>query len=269
MSGGNLFPDAFRPFLCNFSFFASRRTFLIYNLETQSHYFDHKISVLEEWEEEQLFRHPWMPISCNQAGTLYFDEDLKEENWVKQTEEWQIKDSKGIRDKRGRLRIVHECFTGEKQTIRNFRTLDGNPYNTRYENVVYSPEMSKEAELNFVKFVSASVQHMVKREEWLTKRGINPVYYWSFFGLPNWLKKAYGSKIYRPAANKAEPKITKQRERNFDAPLSQKVIEMDERSRMVRQRLAGGITISSLAKELNMSRLQIRNARDRILPEDI
>ncbi len=238
-------------------------------MDTELHYFNYKLPTLDEDQEEIIYHHPEYPIYCNQIGTLFVDEDIDSEliftslnetvtlNWDKQKLSKQ------------KLKLIYECYTGDTKRTPTLRNLDGNPYNTMYENVVYDEKHKEIAILNFLDFQHNSVSFMMKRDLWLKERGIEACDYWSHFKLPNWLRIAYGKKITKVWERQDDmPRVAKKTfvKKTGTTP---KQLELDERTRIVRKKLAEGTSVHRIRLEMGISRQAVIKAMERVLPEDI
>lgn len=160
------------------------------------HYFEALLPVLQEEEEEVLYRHPDLPLSCNQLGAIYTDENYTI-NLTGVTENIRIHDTvanKPIYTSR-KARIVLECFIQRKITERAMQVvfLDGNDQNMSYNNLKYCddiPEsMCEEAKRKRFDFKTRTAEYIVEKEKQLLDKGIDPSDYWKFFKLPEWIER--------------------------------------------------------------------------------
>lgn len=157
--------------------------------------------MIGEGEEEKFWRHPVHPIRCNQIGLLYVDEDydVKYQDGRKEVVAYRHSErQKGDYDwiEAGHpLRVMFECWAGRQVKYSAFVFADGNPLNTTQENLVRKGEVNlqkwKDAYCATADFRTRSLEYMRKKDEILHKRGVDPVNYWSSFGLPIWLKQMY------------------------------------------------------------------------------
>jgi uncharacterized Zn finger protein len=233
------------------------------------HYFNFELPTLDEDQEEIFYRHPDYPVYCNQLGVLYIDKDFDFEFTYTSLNENISFHLNGVKVSKQKLKLIYECYTGDTKRISGQRTLNGNPYNTVYDNVVF-PESQKElAVLNFLDFSYHSVSFMMKRDIWLKERGIEPSDYWSHFKLPNWLRVAYGKKITKVWERSDDiPRVTKKTYTKRNG-VTQKQLELDERARIVRKKLAEGNSVHRIRLEMGISRQAVIKAMERVLPEDI
>jgi hypothetical protein len=154
------------------------------------HLFEAKFPTLEDHEEEVFYQHPVHDIKCNQLGVIYCDEGTF-----------------GVYDKRGtsmvrvtktsisvgtKCKVVWECYTGETVFSPHFFFANGNPMDTRKENLVMSGPLSGKEREPYLKtknrFIKASVEHLIKLETRMEAVGIDREQLYELLLLPQWLK---------------------------------------------------------------------------------
>ena len=159
-----------------------------------TNYFDCLSPMLEDHEEEVLFKHPQHDFYCNQVGALYFPDKLKAQ--TRQSGQWKIMDEQnifyivlGIKE-----RIVRECYDGFSYKGYSFYHKDGNPYNLTSENVIALSKGDKDNS-KFRKqrryFIMETLNYMNSREPYIVKRGLDPMDYWETMQLPKWVMQEY------------------------------------------------------------------------------
>ena len=156
------------------------------------HLFEAKFPKLEDHEEEVFFHHPVEEIYCNQLGALYYESssyvcyDKNESNVVRNQ-----KTGKNVGTK---IRVIWECYTGKIVTNPHFLFVNGNPLDTRRENMRKISELPKKEweALQSVKkrFIQKSVEHLVKLEERASKMGLSNSELNQILMLPYWLVSA-------------------------------------------------------------------------------
>lgn len=163
-----------------------------------TNYFDCLSPMLEDHEEEILYKHPLHDFHCNQLGAIYFPEELKAQ--TRQSGQFKIMDLKtqfyislGYRE-----RIVRECYDGFTYKNYSFYPKDGNPLNLTPENVIAIAKGNRD-NVYYRKqrraFIIETIRHMNSREPYILKRGIDPMQYWEMLQLPKWLMQEY--RIYK------------------------------------------------------------------------
>ena len=157
--------------------------------------------MLEDHEEEILYKHPLHNFHCNQLGVIYFPEELKAQ--TRESGQFKILDLKtqfyitlGYRE-----RIVRECYDGFSYKNYSFYPKDGNPYNVTPDNVIAlakgNKDNSKYRKLRRA-FIMETIRHMNSRESYILKRGIEPMHYWETMQLPKWLMQEYRVYVGKP-----------------------------------------------------------------------
>ena len=159
-----------------------------------TNYFDCLSPMLEDHEEEVLFKHPQHDVYCNQLGALYFPDEVKAQ--TRESGQWKILDVKtqfyvvlGFKE-----RIVRECYDGFSYKNYSFYHKDGNPYNLTSENIIALSKGDKDNS-KFRKqrryFIMETLKHMNSREPYIVKRGLDPMDYWETMQLPKWVMQEY------------------------------------------------------------------------------
>lgn len=156
------------------------------------HLFEAKFPVLEPHEEEIFFPHPTEEIYCNQLGALYYEEGTYTV--------YDKNDSKQVRQQRtgknvgSKMRVIWECYVGKLVSSPHFLFVNGNPLDTRFENIRKISELGQKewTELKTVKknFIENSVDHLLKLEARAGNIGIDKNELYSILMLPYWLVSA-------------------------------------------------------------------------------
>lgn len=156
------------------------------------HLFQAKFPVLEPHEEEIFYHHPVEEIYCNQLGALYFEEgtyiiyDKNESKLVR-----HMKTGKNVGSK---MRIIWECYVGKIVSGPHFLYVNGNPLDTRFENIRKTSEVSKEEweilQKTKKRFIQKSVEYLLKLEARAEKIGVDKEQLYQILMLPYWLTSA-------------------------------------------------------------------------------
>lgn len=156
------------------------------------HLFQAKFPTLEPHEEEVFFHHPEEEIYCNQLGVLYFEPGtyvIYEKNDSSMVRRIGTKKTSG-----SKMRIIWECYTGQKTTNPHFLYVNGNPLDTRFENLRKTSELSKtEWEIlqkTKKRFIQKSVDYLLKLEARADKIGMDKEGLYKILMLPYWLISA-------------------------------------------------------------------------------
>ena len=159
-----------------------------------TNYFDCLSPMLEDHEEEIMYKHPLYDVYCNQLGSLYFPDELKAQ--TRESGQWKIQDTKtkmyvvlGFKE-----RIVRECYDGISYRGYSFYPEDGNPLNLTKDNLVAlsrgDKNNSKYRKLRRY-FILETIKYMNSREPYILKRGLDPIDYWEIMQLPKWVMQEY------------------------------------------------------------------------------
>lgn len=171
------------------------------------HWFEALRPTLEPKEKEIFYQHPTLPIKINQIGIVYFeDEDSVFEGMRGVAYRIRMKRKNDINwsyvSIGTRARACYESYYNVVCPGRQFLFIDGNPLNCTMENLVPTLAPSKvkdpegyalysKANKATKRFVNASVEWMMEKEEWVIKKGGSVVHYWELWGeLPAWLQTA-------------------------------------------------------------------------------
>lgn len=148
------------------------------------HFFECFPPLLNKDEEEVWFRHPILPLQCNQLGVIEYDEEVYTcTNQSKIKMVWNGKaDWIGTREK-----IVMDCYEGFSHKHYIFFHRDGNLCDFRYENLVGFRSRTEEFKQHFQarkQFWKATLDYMDSRLPFIVARGIDPKDYWKIMDLP-------------------------------------------------------------------------------------
>jgi hypothetical protein len=156
------------------------------------HIFEAKFPSLEDHEEEIFYQHPVHDIKCNQLGVLYCDDtifgiyDKRGTSMVRIT-----KTSRSIGTK---YKVIYECYTGKIVNSPHFFFANGNPMDTRKENLVMSGPLSGKQREPYLRiknrFIKASVEHLIKIENRMEAVGVSKDQVYEILLLPHWLTGA-------------------------------------------------------------------------------
>jgi hypothetical protein len=156
------------------------------------HLFQAKFPTLEEHEEEVFFQHPVHRIKCNQLGVLYWEGF--EYTVYDKADTSIVRDMTTRKNCGSKLRVIWECYVGEQVTSPHFLYVNGNPLDTRFDNMIKTSTLTlkeKEAFLNVKRrFVNASVDHLIKLEARAERMGLSISELYSILMLPYWLISA-------------------------------------------------------------------------------
>lgn len=156
------------------------------------HLFEAKFPSLEADEKEIYYHHPVHNLYVNQLGVIFCDED---EYTIYCKHGFDIVYSKLKRANCGsKGRVIWECYNNQEIKNPHFLYANGNPYDTRKENLVLIKTVSAKdwAGLSRIKkaFTKASVEHLLGLEVRLQALGFTQKEAFTFLGLPNWLMVA-------------------------------------------------------------------------------
>ena len=156
------------------------------------HIFEAKFPSLEDHEEEIFYQHPVHDIKVNQLGVIYCNESI-----------FSIYDKRGTSIVRimktglsfgSKTKVIYECYTGKTVSSPHFFFANGNPLDTRKENLVMSGPLSGKEREPYIRiknrFIKASVEHLVKLETKMEAVGIGKTELHELLLLPQWLKAA-------------------------------------------------------------------------------
>jgi hypothetical protein len=156
------------------------------------HYFECMFPTLEDGEEEIFYQHPKHDIKVNQLGVIYCDNNVF---GIYDRVDTSMVRSQTTRNSVGtKTRIIWECYTGQIVNSPHFFFVNGNPLDTRFENMVLSRPLSKEERAPYLRtknsFTKASVEHLMKIEDRMEKEGVGKEQLYDMLLLPQWLKSA-------------------------------------------------------------------------------
>lgn len=156
------------------------------------HLFEAKYPTLEDHEEEIFYQHPTQDIKCNQLGVIYYNESI-----------FSIYDKRGTSIVRitktglsfgSKTKVIYECYTGQTVSSPHFFFANGNPLDTRKENLVMSGPLSGKEREPYLRtknrFIKASVEHLIKLETKMQAVGVGRHELHELLLLPQWLKAA-------------------------------------------------------------------------------
>ena len=156
------------------------------------HLFEARFPSLEDHEEEIFYQHPTQDIRVNQLGVIYCNESI-----------FSIYDKRGTSIVRimktglsfgSKTKVIYECYTGKTVSSPHFFFANGNPLDTRKENLVMSGPLSGKEREPYIRtknrFIKASVEHLVKLETKMEAVGIGKTELHELLLLPQWLKAA-------------------------------------------------------------------------------
>jgi len=155
------------------------------------HLFQAKYPVLEPHEEEIFYHHPVEEIYCNQLGVLYYDEGVY--SIYDKNESKQIRQQKTGRNIGSKMRVIWECYVGQIVSCPHFLYVNGNPLDTRFENIRKTSELSPKgkewAELQKTKkkFIQKTVEYLLKLEARAEKVGMDKEQLYQVLMLPSWI----------------------------------------------------------------------------------
>lgn len=156
------------------------------------HWFEAKFPSLEDHEEEIFFPHPVYDIKVNQLGVLYCDNDKY--GVYDNVDNSMVREQSTRRSLGTKTRIIWECYTGGLVFTPHFFYVNGNPLDTRFENMVLSGPVSAKDRQPYLRtrarFIQASVEHLIKLENRMEKVGVDREQLYDMLLLPQWLKGA-------------------------------------------------------------------------------
>lgn len=152
------------------------------------HLFEAKFPSLEDDEEELFYQHPVYNLKVNQLGVIYCDEI--EYAIYDKGDTSVVRDQKTRKSCGSKLRVIWECYTGEIIHSPHFLFVNANPLDTRKENLILSRQMGEKEKAPYLKkkkkFVEATVDHLMKMEARMEKRGIDRKQLYEMLILPYW-----------------------------------------------------------------------------------
>ena len=153
------------------------------------HFFEAKFPTLEDHEQEVFYQHPVHDIKVNQLGVIYYNESIFSIYDKRGTSVVRfLKTGKGLGNK---TKIIWECYTGETFHAPHFFFANGNPLDTRRENLILCAPLSATARQPYIRikraFVQASVEHLLKLETRMAAVGIGKTELYEMLSLPQWL----------------------------------------------------------------------------------
>jgi hypothetical protein len=153
------------------------------------HLFEAKFPTLEDHEKEIFYQHPEHDIKCNQLGIIYCDDAV-----------YSIYDRRGTSMVRflktglsfgSKTKIIWECYTGQSAFAPHFFFANGNPLDTRRENLVLCGPLSDKDRQPYIRikreFIKASVEHLIGLEQRMEAVGIDQTQLHELLLLPQWL----------------------------------------------------------------------------------
>jgi hypothetical protein len=156
------------------------------------HWFEAKFPSLEDHEEEIFFPHPVYDIKVNQLGVIYCDNDKY--GIYDKVDTSMVREQATRRSLGTKTRIIWECYTGVLVFTPHFFYVNGNPLDTRFENMVLSGPVSAKDRQPYLRtrarFIQASVEHLIKLEDRMEKVGVDREQLYDMLLLPQWLKGA-------------------------------------------------------------------------------
>ena len=173
------------------------------------HYFEAKFPTLEDHEQEQFYQHPVHDIKVNQLGVIYCDDTIISIFDRRGTSVVRfLKTGKGLGNK---TKIIWECYTGENFHAPHFFFANGNPLDTRRENLILCGPLSDKDRQPYIRikraFVQASVEHLLKLETRMAVVGIGKTELYEMLSLPQWLVSAR-ERYVPPTPQPDKPKKT-------------------------------------------------------------
>lgn len=212
-------------------------------VHSAKHYFEAKFPQLEEGEEEIFFDHPTEAIKCNQLGILYFDESV-----------YALYDKAGASVMRkietattprimlgSKPRIIWECYMGRIYMNPHFVYINGNPLDTRFDNMKLVTDLPRKEWEIYQKtkraFIQNSVLHLLGLEQRMDKLGVDKIQLYEFLMLPNWLLAARGRKDMAPKVYVRNP-FTRVRTTPEEADIVEKLYRQ-------------GLTLYAIMKRMN------------------
>lgn len=153
------------------------------------HLFEAKFPTLEDHEEEIFYQHPTQDIKCNQLGVIYCDDTI-----------YSIYDRRGTSMVRflktglslgSKTKVIFECYTGQSVFAPHFFFANGNPLDTRQENLILCGPLSSRDRQPYIRiksnFIKASVEHLIGLEQRMEVVGIDRTQLHELLLLPQWL----------------------------------------------------------------------------------
>ena len=157
-----------------------------------NHWFQAMFPSLEDWEEEIFYQHPKYDIKVNQLGVIYCDNNVF--GIYDRVDSSMVRSQKTRNSVGTKTRIIWECYTGEIVNTPHFFYVNGNPLDTRFENMVLSGPLSAKERQPYIttraRFIRASVEHLIKIEDRMEKVGVDKEQLYDMLMLPQWLRSA-------------------------------------------------------------------------------
>jgi len=156
------------------------------------HWFEAMFPMLEDHEEEIFYQHPEHDIKVNQLGVIYCDNDVY--GIYDNVDNSMVRTQITRRSLGTKTRIIWECYTGQSVFTPHFFFVNGNPLDTRFENMVLSGPVSAKDRQPYLRtkarFIEASVEHLLKLEKRTEAVGVEREQLYDLLLLPQWLKGA-------------------------------------------------------------------------------
>ena len=159
-----------------------------------TNFFDAMSPILEDHEEEILYKHPVHEIECNQLGILYFDEDVYT---YKQGRNGIYLQDKGKKTVGSKGILIWECYRGitcDSVWSPYVYHLNGNLMDYTPDNIMIAkeipPDFKQTALKNRNTFVINSVKRLMQLEQKYLPRGIEKKELNAMFSVPGWLALA-------------------------------------------------------------------------------
>jgi len=160
-------------------------------IPSPKHIFQTCFPQLELEEEEIFYPHPLWDLKVNQIGVIYPGESITYYSYSVLSENVGLNDLKTLKTTIPKQKLVAQCFAGSMDVPFQVVPLDGNPYNTTRDNLLYHNSQKKKALENYKTFKKNSIEYMLKRDVVIKSKGLFPGPYWALQKLPNYLRKPY------------------------------------------------------------------------------
>lgn len=155
------------------------------------HIFQKCFPQLELEEEEIFYPHPLWDLKVNQIGLIYPADSITYYSFSVLSEHVNLNDLETVKTSVPKTKLIAQCFAGSMDVPFQIIPLDGNPYNTTRDNLLYHDSFRKEASENYRRFKQNSLEYMLKRDVVLKEKGLFPGPYWALQKLPNYLRSLY------------------------------------------------------------------------------